>query len=737
MNEFQLLNDKKELANSQDILRDVLSGDPNALLLLDDKNLDKNAIKLALDFIMNNNTISDKEKQSLLCESWRINYRDKPPTPEEFITPKYLGSVANHTYDRIKRVFVEFMNPEKPYRNLILYPHISWGKALPKNTKVQTPSGPVEMGDLKVGDLICNTYGETSKVLAKADFPDEDVYRFTFADGRETLVCGNHNWKAFTSTYQNKIWDEESKSYKNSDVIPCWKVVTTNEIIEDLKKNPKHTWKIPLPKPVYYEEKQHMISPYAIGAFLGDGCFSNACNIVGDDLEIHERILRENQGLCTFHDLTEKKNQGKMTVKYSTNLNANFRKELMRLGLKNKKCDGKFIPKEYLYDSIENRIALLQGLMDTDGTVGNNGPKAREDNRVPRPSFWTSSEQLAKNITTLVRSLGGICRVYKQEKGKSATANYDAYIVNFNFPDNSFYVFYLKRKQELLNIYFNREKKYKQKNKPKYISIKSIEKVDQKGGQCIEVDSGDHCFLAEDYIVTHNSYLATLINIYICACVSLMRNPWKFFGLNPASVIVQFLCSYSLKKSSELLLEPYMNILESSPFFEKVHSREKMKKATEDYEHMEQVDKIFYTTASPTSELTFTGGMNIKTISNPQGLLGASCVSCTFSELAFFTLAGKALYYNELIKMEDGSSKPIIDLKPGDKLYPINDQPNEVEKIMWEGFDEMYEIEMDDGRTVRCNAKHLWKVKYEGKEEIVTTQFMIDHPEIEFEIPSI
>ena len=87
--------------------------------------------------------------------------------------------------------------------------------------------------------------------------------------------------------------------------------------------------------------------------------------------------------------------------------------------------------------------------------------------------------------------------------------------------------------------------------------------------------------------------------------------------------------------------------------------------------------------------------------------------------------------------MEDGSSKPIIDLKPGDKLYSINDQPNEVEKIMWEGFDEMYEIEMDDGRTVRCNAKHLWKVKYEGKEEIVTTQFMIDHPEIEYEIPSI
>lgn len=361
MNTNELLNNKKELNNVKDILKDTLQADPKALERLDNMNLDMDAIKTALSFLQNNTKLSEKEKNELVLDAWRINYRENPPSPEEFLTEKYLGPVAKTLYPRVKKTFLDFMNPAVPYRKCILYPFIGFGK----------------------------------------------------------------------------------------------------------------------------------------------------------------------------------------------------------------------------------------------------------------------------------------------------------------------------------------------------------------------------------------SFCSTLITLYIATHLCLMRNPWKFFGLSPASILCQFLCSYSLKKSSELLLEPFNAMLEASPFFERVHSREKMVKANEEYNHMEHIDRIYYTTASPTSELAFAGGSNIKLVSNPQGLLGASVVSAVLSEIAFFIDAGKALYYNELIKMEDGSSKPIIDLKPGDKLYPINGQPNEVEKIMWEGFDEMYEIEMDDGRTIKCNAKHLWKVKYNGKEEVVTTQFMIDHPEIEFEIPEI
>ena len=244
----------------------------------------------------------------------------------------------------------------------------------------------------------------------------------------------------------------------------------------------------------------------------------------------------------------------------------------------------------------------------------------------------------------------------------------------------------------------------------KLLRVKNIKRIGNQTTKCITVSNPDGLYITDDKIITHNS---------------------------PASIIVQFLCSYSLKKSSELLLEPFNAMLEASPYFEKVRTREKMIQAEKEYEHMSTVDRVFYTTASPTSELSFTGGANIKLVSNPQGLLGTSCLGIAFSELTFFKQAGRALYYKELIKMEDGSSKPIIELKPGDKLYPINGEENIVENIMWEGEDELYEIETDDGRIVKCNLDHLWKVKYNGKEDIVNTQFMLNHPEIEFEIPSL
>ena len=243
------------------------------------------------------------------------------------------------------------------------------------------------------------------------------------------------------------------------------------------------------------------------------------------------------------------------------------------------------------------------------------------------------------------------------------------------------------------------------------------------------------------YIGFGKSFASAITTLYVTVLISLMKDPWKMMGLSPASVICQLLCSYSLKKSSELLLEPFLLVIESSPYFEKVHTREKMIQANEEYEHMESVDRLFYTTASPTSALAFSGNCNIKLASSPNGLLGQSIVTCVLSELAFFTDAGKALGIDEKLKMEDGSSKSMKDIQVGDRLCPLNGEENIVEKIMWEGEDTLYEITTDDGKTVKCNSKHLWPVKYylEGqlKEEIVETQFMIDHPEIEFELMSI
>lgn len=138
------------------------------------------------------------------------------------------------------------------------------------------------------------------------------------------------------------------------------------------------------------------------------------------------------------------------------------------------------------------------------------------------------------------------------------------------------------------------------------------------------------------------SYLAVLVNMYVGVHLSMMRSPWKFFGQSPATVYTQVFCAISQKKSSELLFEPMLNMLESSPFFEKVHSREGMLRRDQDFTRMGNIDRVFWTTAVPTSAIQFSGGANFKLISGPGALLGQTIVTGTMTELTFFYDAGKS-----------------------------------------------------------------------------------------------
>ncbi|HOF44385.1 MAG TPA: hypothetical protein PKW70_03260 [Candidatus Pacearchaeota archaeon] len=179
------------------------------------------------------------------------------------------------------------------------------------------------------------------------------------------------------------------------------------------------------------------------------------------------------------------------------------------------------------------------------------------------------------------------------------------------------------------------------------------------------------------------SYASTLITLYITVLVSLLRNPKVYLNLNPASVLVQLFLSYNLKKSSEVLLEPALNILEVSPFFERVRTQEAMIKKEVEYQHSNYVDRIFWTTASPSSEISFSNGCNIKLASSVQSLLGLTVVSGVLSELAFFRDAGKSDEYimrifNDLKVRVNSRMKNnylgrvILDSSPNDIDSPID-----------------------------------------------------------------
>lgn len=180
------------------------------------------------------------------------------------------------------------------------------------------------------------------------------------------------------------------------------------------------------------------------------------------------------------------------------------------------------------------------------------------------------------------------------------------------------------------------------------------------------------------------SFASVIITLYMGVLISLMRDPKKFFNLGPASVLCQVLISYSLRKSSELLLEPFLNILESATYFERVHTREGMIKRDKEFEEAgENISKIFWTTAAPSSALQFSNGSNIKMISSVQNLLGLTIVTAVLSELSFFTDAGKTpeyimRFYNDTRSRVESRMKgnwfgrTILDSSPNNLDNPID-----------------------------------------------------------------
>ena len=187
------------------------------------------------------------------------------------------------------------------------------------------------------------------------------------------------------------------------------------------------------------------------------------------------------------------------------------------------------------------------------------------------------------------------------------------------------------------------------------------------------------------FIGSGKSTLSSLISLYITTHLSLMRDPKKYFNLSPATILANVLCSYTLKKSSELLLEPIINILEASDFFVKIRTREEMAKLENEYEKSNEATKIFWTTASinNTSDLTFLNNIGYKLISSIHNTLGLTVVCAILTELTFFRDAGKSddyifKFYTSLKTRIESRMKgnyfgrSILDSSPNDLDSPID-----------------------------------------------------------------
>ena len=328
-------------------------------------------------------------------------------------------------------------------------------KAHPYSEKVYTPEGIKKWGDIKIGDLLYNTYGGTTRVV---NIPFDDItniYEITLKDGRKVRASENHLWKVID-------WNNKEK------------VLSTRELLNSYYrikgKYKECKYYIPKNTGVDFEKQEVKLPPYFMGIMLGDGCFTQSKHHQAyftsslQDLETYkENISFEVKTYDDRHHRWIVPNIGNILKEYN---------------LIDKNSHTKFIPDSYKYNSRETRLSLLQGLLDTDGCIGYGG----------NPEYTTCSIYLCNDVVEVARSLGINCNIQKLHNSQG-----EYYKIIF-YTDIS--LFKLQRKANRQKITKNRAYK---------TGIINIEYVGKEKAKCVTVDSSDSCYLIGDFIITHNS----------------------------------------------------------------------------------------------------------------------------------------------------------------------------------------------------------------------------------------
>jgi intein/homing endonuclease len=363
------------------------------------------------------------------------------------------------------------------------------GKAQPISEPVLTPNGWTNIGDLKVGDKVVGSDGKEQYVLGIYPQGEREIYKVEFTDGTFVNCDKEHLWSVNTLNMRTAKTRVKGKGVYRPNY--GYKVLKTSDMMGDIKKRGRYNYRIPVVEPVEFQNVQVDIDPYLLGILLGDGSlrYKNVTLSTKDD-EIYQNISHLNEH-TSFSEYTKQNLKTINVIRFRSS----FTEKLEKCGLSGKKSNNKFIPKEYLYNSVDVRVALLQGLMDTDGYIDKKGIS----------QFTTVSEQLSKDFRELVLSLGGTVRVTTKiptfiHNGVKKEGQL-AYNVTISFANN-IVPFRLLRK---VSKYYKREKYVEQK------FIKSITYSHNEDAVCIKVSNPDELYVTRDYVLTHNTTVLTKV----------------------------------------------------------------------------------------------------------------------------------------------------------------------------------------------------------------------------------
>jgi phosphate starvation-inducible PhoH-like protein len=363
------------------------------------------------------------------------------------------------------------------------------GRAQPVATPVLTPEGFRPIGSLEVGDLVIGSDGKPTPVLGVYPQGEKDIYRVTTQDGASTLASADHLWAVATR-------DDRRRGKP-------LRVLTTQDMAGNLRASHYRRFELPLhSEPVAFPHHPVPMDPYALGLILGDGtvaglttpCFSSRDPELAYALQVSLPGVEVRPKGYGEYALNRAASPGDViTIENPVTGVAR------RLGLWGTRSEPKFVPDIYLYNNAKVRLAVLQGLLDTDG-----GPVTQQG-RTSRIQYTTVSPRLRDDVVFLVRSLGGVAytRVRPAAGRKPGLANgrpvpyrHDAYVIDIRLP-HGMEPFRLTRKAD----------KYRAAGgggRPMRF-IDSIEPAGTAECVCISVAAADSLYTTEDFILTHNT----------------------------------------------------------------------------------------------------------------------------------------------------------------------------------------------------------------------------------------
>lgn len=346
----------------------------------------------------------------------------------------------------------------------------------PYSEPVLTPTGFVPMGSLKVGDLVMNPSGDPCKVIEVIEQGEQDVWEIELQDGRKVRCGENHLWSTINST-RGKLHIMTTKEYSK------------RKLQQGSPGKYCYPYKLPTNNPLHFNQTVPKVDPYVMGVLLGDGyiCGSQIMFSSNDKF-----IVEEMQKLLPDYTIKPTGDPFKYVILTNTKVHE-LGRTLKQYGVR-VKAQNKFIPDDYKYAEVKDRFALLQGLMDTDGSSSSNGSC----------TFVSTSERLVDDVIWICRSLGIRCKKSNMFEGKTdidfGNGHYSNTLPHWEITITTQEpIFRLERK--LVNIRDDRQYRYNA------IGLKAIRKLGYKEQQrCIRVDHDNMMYITRDFVVTHNSY---------------------------------------------------------------------------------------------------------------------------------------------------------------------------------------------------------------------------------------